>query len=49
MPACLSSLCAGRAIAVLSQEENRYRIAYFGGIKDARFAQGGTGDVLELK
>ncbi|NLN81608.1 MAG: 3-hydroxyacyl-ACP dehydratase FabZ [Clostridiales bacterium] len=46
----IEALAQVGAIAVLSQEENRGRIAYFGGIKDARFKRKVVpGDVLELE
>ena len=46
----IEALAQVGAIAVLSQEENRGRIAYFGGIKYARFKRKVVpGDVLELE
>ena len=51
MPGVLQveALAQTGAVAILSEEENRGKIALFGGIKDARFkAQVRPGDVLEL-
>ena len=46
----LEALAQTGAIALLSEEENKGRIAFFGGIKNARFkAQVRPGDVLELE
>lgn len=46
----IEALAQVGAIAVLSTEENRGKIAYFGGIKDARFKRKVfPGDVLELE
>ena len=45
----LEALAQVGAIAVLSKPENRGKIAFFGGVKDARFKeQVRPGDVLEL-
>ncbi|WP_101697723.1 3-hydroxyacyl-ACP dehydratase FabZ [Clostridium minihomine] len=45
----LEALAQVGAVAILTQEENRGKIAFFGGIKQARFKQKVTpGDVLEL-
>jgi 3-hydroxyacyl-[acyl-carrier-protein] dehydratase len=46
----IEALAQVGAVAVLSTEENRGKIAYFGGIKDARFKRKVVpGDVLELE
>jgi len=46
----IEALAQVGAVAVLSAEENRGKIAYFGGIKDARFKRKvAPGDVLELE
>ena len=45
----IEALAQTGAVAILSEEENRGKLALFGGIKDARFkAQVRPGDVLEL-
>ena len=45
----IEALAQVGAIAVLTQEENRGKIVFFGGIKHARFKQKvEPGDVLEL-
>lgn len=46
----LEALAQVGAVAVLSQPENRGKLALFGGVKSARFKQQVTpGDVLELR
>ena len=46
----IEALAQVGAVAVLSLEENRGKIAYFGGIKEARFKKKVVpGDVLELE
>ena len=46
----LEALAQVGAVAVLSKEENRGKLAFFGGIKEARFrAQVCPGDILELE
>ena len=46
----LEALAQGGAVALLSMPENRGKIAFFGGIKNARFRrQVVPGDVLELE
>lgn len=46
----LEALAQTGAIALLSEEENKGRIVFFGGIKNARFkTQVRPGDVLELE
>lgn len=45
----IEALAQTGAIAILSEEENKGKIAFFGGIKNARFKrQVVPGDVLEL-
>ena len=45
----LEALAQTGAVAILAEEENRGKIAYFGGVKKARFRkQVVPGDVLEL-
>ena len=45
----LEAMAQVGAVAVLSKPENRGKLAFFGGVKDARFrAQVRPGDVLEL-
>ena len=45
----IEALAQVGAIAILSLEENKGKIAYFGGIKNARFRRQVTpGDVLEI-
>ena len=45
----LEALAQVGAVAVLTKEENRGKLAFFGGIKDARFRrQVRPGDVVEL-
>ncbi len=46
----IEALAQVGAIAILSQEENKGKVAFFGGIKNARFKkQVIPGDVLELE
>ena len=46
----LEALAQVGAVAILSEEENRGKIALFGGVKNARFKrQVRPGDVLELR
>ncbi len=46
----LEALAQVGAVAVLSKPENKGKIAFFGGVKEARFkAQVRPGDVLELE
>ncbi|MBO5426034.1 MAG: 3-hydroxyacyl-ACP dehydratase FabZ [Lachnospiraceae bacterium] len=46
----IEALAQTGAIAILSEEENKGKIAFFGGIKNARFKkQVVPGDVLELE
>lgn len=46
----IESLAQVGAISILTEEENRGKIAFFGGIKNARFRQQVyPGDVLELE
>ena len=46
----LEALAQMGAVAILSEEENRGKIALFGGVKNARFKrQVRPGDVLELR
>ena len=46
----LEALAQVGAVAILSEEENRGKIALFGGVKNARFKrQVWPGDVLELR
>jgi 3-hydroxyacyl-[acyl-carrier-protein] dehydratase len=46
----LEAMAQAGAVAVLSQEENRGRIAFFGGIDDVRFKRiVEPGDELELE
>lgn len=46
----IEALAQVGAIAILSEEENKGKIAFFGGIKNARFRkQVKPGDVLELR
>ena len=46
----LEALAQVGAVAVLSQPENKGKLAFFGGIREARFkAQVRPGDVLELE
>ncbi|MGN0984625.1 MAG: 3-hydroxyacyl-ACP dehydratase FabZ [Gemmiger sp.] len=46
----LEALAQVGAVAVLAEEENRGKLALFGGVKNARFKQQVTpGDVLELR
>lgn len=46
----IEALAQVGAVAVLSADENKGKIAYFGGIKDARFKRKvAPGDVLELE
>ena len=46
----LEALARVGAVAILSEEENRGKIALFGGVKNARFKrQVRPGDVLELR
>ncbi|SHJ77346.1 3-hydroxyacyl-[acyl-carrier-protein] dehydratase [Hathewaya proteolytica DSM 3090] len=46
----IEALAQVGAIAILTEEENKGKIVFFGGIKNARFkAQVVPGDVLELK
>ena len=45
----LEALAQTGAVAILSEEENKGKIAFFGGVKNARFKkQVVPGDVLEL-
>ena len=46
----IEALAQVGAVAVLSLEENKGKLAFFGGIKNAKFRkQGGPGDVLKLE
>lgn len=46
----IEALAQVGAIAILSEEENKGKVAFFGGIKNARFKKQVTpGDVLELE
>ena len=46
----LEALAQVGAVALLSEEENRGKLAFFGGVKNARFKrQVRPGDVLELR
>ena len=46
----IEALAQVGAVALLTEEENKGKIAFFGGIKNARFKRQVTpGDVLELK
>ena len=46
----LEAMAQVGAVAILSEEENRGKIALFGGVKNARFKrQVRPGDVLELR